>query len=252
MFFNKAKGNMYEWCSHTHSYLRGKCPHGCTYCYVQAMCARFPNMRKRYSGPVEFDREQLKVHYDTPATRSYAKERGLKQPTIFIEHLSDLFAETAVSDIDLETLIRRCNAFENVTFVFQTKNPQRVMRFQWLFKRLTMLGTTVESDCVPASIYDAAHAPPHTSERLRMIEIAKVIGRFKTFITVEPIMRMNSPELFARAIAQSFPSFVNVGADSKGKGLIEPTREELIRFLDELDRAGVTVKRKSNLERLMK
>ncbi len=62
MSLTKAKGNMYEWCSHTHSYLRGKCPHGCTYCYVQAMCARFPNMRKRYSGQVEFDHEQLNVH----------------------------------------------------------------------------------------------------------------------------------------------------------------------------------------------
>lgn len=37
MALTKSKGNMYPWVTHTHTHLRGECPHGCRYCYVQAM-----------------------------------------------------------------------------------------------------------------------------------------------------------------------------------------------------------------------
>jgi hypothetical protein len=251
MSLTKAKGNMYEWCSHTHSYLTGKCPHGCKYCYVQAMCARFPNMRRRYSGPLAVDRKQLNVSYDSPAIRKYAVERGLPRPVIFIEHLNDLFAE-GVPDTDIYDVINHCWDYIENGYVFQSKNPARVMQYAELLPAGSMIGTTAESDYVPQETYDLVHAPPPPMERLRGLMHLRVRCELDTFATVEPVLKMRHPEAFAAAIEQAGPSFVNVGADSKGKGLVEPTREELVRFLTALDRLGVKVKRKTNLERLMK
>jgi DNA repair photolyase len=75
---NKASGNMRGFVTHTHSDLRGECPHKCSYCYVTAM-KRFPSMRTRYSGPTRFDRKKA------------AENLGAGN-TVFMENCSDLFA----------------------------------------------------------------------------------------------------------------------------------------------------------------
>ena len=81
MSLKKSKGNMYDWVSHTHSHLIGKCPHECGYCYVQAMAKRFPEMHKRYSGEeITIDESELDINYG-------------KGKLIFIEHMNDLFAD---------------------------------------------------------------------------------------------------------------------------------------------------------------
>lgn len=251
MSLTKAKGNMYEWCSHTHSYLTGKCPHGCKYCYVQAMCARFPNMRRRYSGPLALDRKQLDVNYDSPAIRKYATERGLTRPMIFIEHLGDLFAN-GVAQEDIWDIIDHCNGYPLNDYVFQTKNPKRIFPFAGLLPPRTMIGTTAESDYVPPEMYDIVNAPPAPMERLSKLIDIRNWGIRDTFVTVEPILKMQNPKAFAAAIAAAKPNFVNIGADSKGTGLIEPTRNELLLFIGELVDRGVTIRQKTNLERLMR
>ena len=48
------------------------------------------------------------------------------------------------------------------------------------------------------------------------------------------------------------PSFVNIGADRKGCGLKEPSKEELLEFIARLQDAGVTIKKKTNLERILR
>ena len=37
----ESKGNMYEFVTHTWNPIKGKCSHGCTYCYMKKMCSRF-------------------------------------------------------------------------------------------------------------------------------------------------------------------------------------------------------------------
>ena len=34
----ESKGNMYEFVTHTWNPIKGKCFHGCTYCYMKKMC----------------------------------------------------------------------------------------------------------------------------------------------------------------------------------------------------------------------
>lgn len=36
----ESKGNMYEFVTHTWNPIKGKCSHGCTYCYMKKMCSR--------------------------------------------------------------------------------------------------------------------------------------------------------------------------------------------------------------------
>ena len=48
MPLTKAKGNMYDWCTHTHTHLGGLCPHRCVYCSTSAIGRRFKF--SRYTG----------------------------------------------------------------------------------------------------------------------------------------------------------------------------------------------------------
>lgn len=230
MSLTKAKGNMYPWVTHTHSLLAGQCPHGCSYCYVQAMARRFPNLKARYSGPVNLLTKELQVTYP----------RG---DTVFIEHLSDLFALGVPRHIP-ELVLQHCRAFPDTTFVFQTKNPCRYHEFLGELPARVILGTTVESNRhyshITAAIYPAARA--------------KALGWLPTklhrFLTIEPILDFDLPELLA-LITIARPDFINLGADSKGCGLPEPSKEKLQLLLNALSHRGVEVRQKTNLARLL-
>ena len=41
----ESKGNMYEFVTHTWNPIKGKCSHGCTYCYMKKMCSRLNTPR---------------------------------------------------------------------------------------------------------------------------------------------------------------------------------------------------------------
>lgn len=53
-------------------------------------------------------------------------------------------------------------------------------------------------------------------------------------------------------IQQIKPEFVTIGADSKDHNLPEPTWEEVQALIKELNKAGIEIRQKSNLERLKK
>ena len=48
------------------------------------------------------------------------------------------------------------------------------------------------------------------------------------------------------------PDFLNVGADSKGNGLTEPTFAKILEFVEALRVRGIEVRKKHNMERLEK
>ncbi len=56
---------------------------------------------------------------------------------------------------------------------------------------------------------------------------------------------------FAGGIIDARPDCVIVGADSKGTGLAEPSRGEILALLDVLRAAGLDVREKWNLARLL-
>jgi hypothetical protein len=75
------------------------------------------------------------------------------------------------------------------------------------------------------------------------------IGNFKKFVTIEPILDFDI-DVLLDWIIHIDPEFVNIGADSKGHGLPEPSIEKVMQFIEELTGCGIEVREKHNLERL--
>lgn len=223
-----SKGNMYPWVDFTHTHLRGRCPHECDYCYVQAMANRFPAMKKLYSGPIRLDEYELGIHYGAGRT-------------IFIEHMNDLFAEDVTQDMIMK-ILAHCRRWPTNTYVFQTKNPERMREFVQFMPKHRILGTTIETNLpIPGS------KAPSTWKRLRSMTS---MPRPK-FVTIEPIMDF-TPQVLSEWIIDIHPSFVNIGADSKGGGLKEPDAESILYLIERIRKAGIEIRQKHNLERLLK
>ncbi len=244
MAITRAKGNMYDFVSHTHTHLRGKCSHCCTYCYVQAMEKRYGG--GHYAGDLRLSEKEFGCSYDTPTIRREALEAGFGHPIFFIEHCNDLFAENVPAEW-IERVFAQCRKYPEVEFVFQSKNAKRLLEFEFTMPFKTIIGTTVESD-MDHDIYGVKVQPVLS----RLESIGNIVGTSKTFVTIEPILRMRDPSAFALAISEANPSFVNIGADSKGTGLIEPSKDQVLELIEALKSHGVTIRKKTNLERLLK
>ena len=229
MALSESKGNMYEWCTHMHSHLRGKCSHGCSYCYVQAMEKRWGS--GAFSGELRFKEDELDVRYG----------EGKK---IFIEHQNDLFADDVKGDW-ISSILEHCRNWPFNEYIFQTKNPSRMLKYMWSIPERRIVGVTIESDIFHEKAMGMAPLPVTRFEAFRKIE-----GTELRFVTIEPIMRFNL-KVLAEWIKDIRPTFVNIGADSKGSGMDEPTRDEVLALAAEISGAGIEVRNKHNLGRLV-
>lgn len=227
MPLNKAQGNMYDWVDFTHSHLAGKCPHECKYCYVQTGKSKGSS---KYQGPVRLLEHELRVPYGNPGV-------------YFIEHMNDLFAN-GVPDEWITKIFLHCRAFPANEYVFQTKNPERFR--SWSFGQLKcIVGTTIETNREMGGI---SKAPPPW-ERFRGIKEIRRDG-MSTFITIEPIMDFDL-DRFVEQIVDAAPEFVNIGADSKGCSLPEPSPEKVQALVAALNENKIVIRKKHNLGRML-
>lgn len=229
----KSHGNMYPWVTHMHTHLRGECPHRCAYCYVKSFKQR-GGVLSRYSGPLWLDSKALAVKY------------GIHR-TIFIEHCNDLFA-LAVPENWIREIVRHCLLYPENQYVFQTKNPARMWRFEDELPSGAYVGVTVETN---RSVPGLTRAPQPPSRLTQLYMNDWTAAGFKLFITVEPVLEFDLMR-FAEAIIRTKPFFVNIGADSKGHDLREPSMAEVLALASVLEGAGIEVREKRNLERLRK
>lgn len=230
MALNKQRGNMYEFVTHTWNPVRGKCEHDCDYCY----------MRGRPVGKTRVDDKALK---DSLGKDNY----------IFVGSSTDMFAKN-IPDLWIEKSLARCRKYDN-HYLFQTKNPGRFYDFIYpgnttqltsrpiysLFPKKTMFGTTVETN----RTYNVSKAPNPLD---RMMSLMRIPRRFGKMITIEPIMDFDIDSL-ATLIEMVHPDWVNIGADSKGHHLPEPSFQKLQGLIICLEEFTV-VKQKKNLDRL--
>ena len=225
MSLKKAQGNMYDWLNFTHASLGGACPHACSYCYIDN--PRF-GRAPRYTGELRLIEDEFKVNYGSGKS-------------IFIENCNDMFAE-AVPDAFIKRILAHCNTWPDNTYVFQTKNPARFTRWLDAFPEKIILGTTIETN------RDAGgNAPPTSRRASAMAILPKSIQRF---LTLEPIMDFDVLEL-AKMVIEVSPTFLNIGADSKNHGLVEPTKEKILALVEALKGAGIEVRKKHNLNRIL-
>jgi protein gp37 len=231
MSLSKQKGSMYNWCTHTHNPLGGACSHQCSYCFTRAMAKSRPVIADKYTGKVRLIEKELGINYGSGRT-------------IFICSCTDLFASD-VCDVYIKIILQHCRKYPKNTYVFQTKNPARyheeLLRPYWPEKRI--LGTTIESNRNYANI---SKAPFPVSRALAMGDIEG-----ETFVTIEPILDFDVTDLVS-ILVMANPTFINIGADSKGSDLPEPSKEKIEELLMKLSYTDIEIRRKVNLERLLK
>jgi protein gp37 len=215
---NKQKGNMYGFVTHTWNPIRGKCPHKCDYCYMK------PFVKKE----LHFAEKELEIDLGDD---NY----------IFIGSSTDMFAKEVPSDWILKVL-DKCKSNQNNEYLFQTKNPKRLIDFIHSFPKLTILATTLESN----RDYSISKA---MTPYYRSLYMGIVSTYFKTMVSIEPIMDFDLKE-FVWQIKQARPSFVSIGADSKGHKLKEPSADKIKLLIYEIEKF-TTVHKKPNLKRLM-
>ena len=252
MPLSKQSGNMYEFVTHMHAHLRGACEHGCGYCFVQSGAARWEGRFHKpspYRGPVTFVDDSLKVDYNAPAVWREAQRRAFQRPVIFIDHMNDLFAE-GVNWQWIEAVLGQCRKAADVEFVFQTKNPARLLEYVAALPPRRVVGTTIESNRWYPKVMGKAPPPVKRFKAFTSLSLL-MVPAITTFITIEPILKFDL-ETMANWICAMRPTFVNIGADSKGHGLDEPSWKEVMALYEELTRCRIQVRQKSNLERLKK
>ena len=161
---------------------------------------------------------------------------------IFVVGQNDLFAD-AVPKEYIKRIIDRCNIWDQHTYFFQTKNPDRFIPFLFDFPKGAILCTTIETN----RHYPQMGLAPLTSSRA---EAMYKITHFEKQVTIEPIMDFDLSEMVT-LIKMCHPSKVNIGADSKGNNLPEPSKEKLLALIGELKEFTI-IDQKRNLQRLLK
>lgn len=229
-----SKGNMYPWVTHTHSHLGGECPHECSYCYVENPIHGRPD---RYKGPVRLVEKEFNVKYDEA---TLTKDGGKYPGIIFIENTSDLFARE-MPDSFITRILLHCRRWPDNEYVFQTKNPGRLYNEANLPNNY-IFGCTIETN---RDISGLSKAPRPFERYVAMREL-----NARKFVTVEPILDFDVDEL-AWWIYSIEPEFVNIGADSKGHGLPEPSVDKVRALIEKLTANDIEIREKHNLERLL-
>ncbi len=223
MTLNKSKGNMYPWITHTWNPIRGKCPHGCVYCF----------MKDRDVGPLRLDEKALRdvLGYDR---------------TIFVGSSTDMWAPAVPDKWILRVLeiIDAHSEWSQNSYIFQSKNPSRFFQFAEKIRPRTILGTTLESN---RQYGQSIHAPLPAERAAAFVD--RCLQGFRKMVSIEPIVAFDL-EIFSRWIKAINPTFVSIGADSKGHNLIEPTAQELKDLVVELSTI-TEIKLKKNVDRLL-
>jgi hypothetical protein len=223
MPINKQKGNMYGFVTHTWNTIKGECPHGCTYCYMK----RFGKQK-----PPHLDESEFKTNL---GTGNY----------IFVGSSIDMFAESMPGEWTYETL-RYCKSFDN-KYLFHTKNPLNLSEYYYflMFPEKTVFCTTIETNRYEEKIMGNSPSPEFRSLKFQWGK------RENKMITIEPVMDFDI-EPFAEMIQRINPFQINIGADSGGNNLPEPSKDKLQIFISVLQELGYNIHLKPNIGRLFK
>jgi DNA repair photolyase len=232
MPLSKPRGNMYDWVTHTWSCLQGECPHHCSYCYVAN--GHWTKGSPAYQGP-----PRLEPNFD--------KVKLGRDRTIFVAHTSDLFASGVPHDM-VTVVLTKCSEYPLNDYIFQTKDPGNAWQYLDKLPVVSMIGTTIETN---STIIEEAHSmAPSPKDRAEALSWFRD-EMLQTFITIEPIMTFSLQRMLD-LIHETGASWVNIGADSKGCNLPEPTWGEVQALIQGIKDMGIEVRQKSNLKRLKK
>jgi hypothetical protein len=180
--------------------------------------------------PIRFDEKELKTDLGSGNI-------------IFVGSSCDMFADDIPGKWIYETLIH-CIKFNN-TYLFQTKNPERILNGGNAFPKKSIFCTTIETNrCYPLIMN---HSPLPSLRALWMSDLS-YFG--DTYVTIEPIMDFDLSDLID-LIKMCRPKKVNIGFNTSFKvKLPEPSKEKLLALIDELQKFTI-IDKKNNLKRLL-
>lgn len=238
-----SSGQMYNWVTHLWDALPF-CSHLCSYCYVKAF-------RELKATP--------ELNYPFPLLG--------KKRKIFVCHMGDLFCDGVPDDM-IYRVLDHCGKFEN-HYIFQTKNPARLLNFREQLQKLSVkrnvglfddvtvgdvigitLGTTIETN--RKDLLSALSVAPPPEERAYGISSPALRSlNCKRFLTCEPLLDFDLPE-FIKLIKICSPDFINLGADSKNHNIHEPSKDKVNQLIKAIKGMGIEIKIKANLDRILK
>lgn len=222
----QGSGNMYEFITLMYSPIRGKCKHECTYCYVK-------DTAERYNRPLKdlfLDRKDLR------------KDLGTGE-TVFVCYTADLFADDVPAEW-IEKVLAHLREYPENRYLLQSKNPKRMLDFTDKFPSDVLLGATIETN---RAEYYESKAPTFTERAEALGKLSKL--GYETMVTIEPILDFDLEPL-VDLIVTANPVWVNIGADSKGHDLPEPTSEKVAALIESLkEKTDIELKR--NISRIL-
>ena len=219
---NVSKGNMYGWVTHTWNTVKGECPHGCHYCYMKRWGAQ---------RPVRFVHSELRTKLGSGKT-------------VFVGSSCDMWADSIDAAWIARTLVA-CRAAPGNRYLFQSKNPAKILAFKRDLPGNVIIGTTIESD----RMYPAMGAAPEPRDRAKAHARIRAAG-FRTMVTIEPVMDFSVCGLVS-LVHDILPNWVNIGANTGRKvTLPEPDPGKLAELIAGLERF-TAVRIKPNLKRIL-
>jgi hypothetical protein len=186
-------------------------------------------MKRFKQNPVRFDEKELKTDLGSGNF-------------IFVGSSCDMFAGLIPYEWIVKT-VKHCNQYDN-SYFFQSKDPAWFYIVTLYCFKDYSLCTTIETNRQYPEIMGDAPYPINRAIAFNKIPIEQ------KYITIEPIMDFDLSEL-VEMIKMCEPRQVNIGADSCGHKLPEPTPDKILQLIDELSKFTI-VHQKSNLKRLLK
>jgi len=246
----KANGGRgIEWCDYTWNPIRG-CMHACQWmmpdgtianCYAEDVAGRVAS--KAY--PHGFEH-----HYWTP-TLLGAPARVAEPSKIFVGSMADVFGHW-VTDEQIEQVLDVARSYAPWhTYIFLTKNPQRLRQF------------TFTSNCwvgvsTPPNFFWNRGLTPHQRRRLLQTSLG-VLSDLKargatTWISAEPLSIDIVPDINDAWMGDPYQcppvDWIVIGAASNGRAQYAPDEAPVRGLVDYCDETGIRVFFKGNLRSL--
>lgn len=215
---NVAKGNMYEFVSHTWNPIKGICIHQCKYCYMRNL------LSERYKCKPVLIENEFKRNLD-------------EAKVLFVGSSIDMFAKD-IPNAFIQRVLNHCELFNesrpekgHIVYLFQSKDPARILEFaNHPVMEHAVVATTLETNRYNAEIMGNA---PTIEERCRAMEQIADMGIY-TMVTAEPLMDFDKAE-FIENIKRCKPRRVNIGINSTRNIVMpEPTPEKVKDLIAEL------------------
>jgi DNA repair photolyase len=196
------------------------CKHGCTYCYARKIAKR---QKHRCINCYNF------VPHEHPERLDKKFPKGSQ---VFVCSMGDIsFASMGY----INKIIKSIQKQPDVTFLIQTKYPfvfTCIDRFIWEhIPDNIIFGITIEST-YQDYVYESLYKPPDVYDRV--LSFARV-KHARKYVTIEPIMNFEM-DMMVQWIKTIQPEFVYIGYDNHNHHLPEPSLENTLKLIEELEK----------------